>query len=252
MRILLFTGGGKNLLEVYMNMAHLLHFGSRALRNFDDDKQGSGAKVRIQILKQLIMDKAKTQRLNQMNKKAREKHLNGNKPMMLVPGKGGKLYYCWTKKDCDFTGLKKQLIKQELKMLMEAELKINKSASHVDKQKIKKVHNNWGYALKIASEWFYKNCVGEAPAPDILLKDKENDVIGTDAATQKEKFKVENTLNFVVNCLLPSEENKEATRKLANQIEKGLILCLYKVYLLLFIYLTCDDDINRILCIMYR
>jgi hypothetical protein len=147
---LLFTGGGKNLLEVYMNMAHLLHFGSRALRNFDDDKQGSGAKVRIQILKQLIMDKAKTQRLNQRNKKAREKHLNGNKPMMLVPGKGGKLYYCWTKKDCDFEGLKKQLIKQELKMLLEAELKINKSdASHVDKlsdkQKIKKVHNNWGY-----------------------------------------------------------------------------------------------------------
>jgi hypothetical protein len=241
---LLFTGGGKNLLEVYMNMAHLLHFGSRALRNFDDDKQGSGAKVRIQILKQLIMDKAKTQRLNQRNKKAREKHLNGNKPMMLVPGKGGKLYYCWTKKDCDFEGLKKQLIKQELKMLLEAELKINKSdASHVDKlsdkQKIKKVHNNWGYALKIASEWFYKNCVGEAPtAPDILLKDKENDVIGTDAATQKEKFKVENTLNFVVNCLLPSEKNKEATRKLANQKEGTNFVFVQGILILFYLFLV--------------
>jgi len=227
---------------------------SKNCLNFDSKEDKRGAKFRVSVLKEFIMNCATEKRLSQRNEEEKKDHENGIKPLLLVPKKEDsikELYYFWDKKflsavaSCQgskgknnvLINYKNDLVNEEYLSVKNIIKETNGSTLN-ERDELVKIKKNWAYALQVARRWFNEYCKGEVVTAASVLKSKN---------TRKDKTveskKVENTLSFVVNCLLPLEKNKEATKNVANQKEgtnfvfvQGILIFFY---LFLVIYIVC-------------
>ena len=206
--------------KFYMDTIVVMQLFSGTLRNFDNLDNGNGAKLRLKVLQDFIMDAAKAKPLSKRNAEEREYHAAGRRPLLLVPPKSGTTpteYFVWDRNFCApkkskkgggdkvlkcklLSELKKALIKEEIGLLLKPKVKEAKE----------KIKTNWDYAFKIAIEWFYKHCRGEAVADE-----NKKSIFSRKSSKLKQPKKVykevADAIKFIEKCLLRLERNKKET-----------------------------------------
>ena len=236
-----------------MDSIRAMQCGSRAIRNFNSEKAGCGAKLRLQVIQQIMLNAATEKRLSKRNQDERKDHEDGTIPLILVPTKSGTPpcthYYVWDRKFCApstnpgggdnlLEALRKELVKQEFDSLVRIESS-SKGESSVKKcPKLKKflkeektrIQVNWNYAFKIAIEWFYQHCRG-GPVPELgKIASSDEKKKSTNDSKTKKNYKVQDPITFIHKCLLPLEENKLKTQTLNGQVEGENFIIVTGIY----------------------
>ncbi len=138
--------------KFYMDTIGTMQQLSETLRNFENLDNGNGAKLRLKVLQETIMDAAKAKPLSKRNAEERAAHASGRRPLLLVPPKSGtntpteyfvwdRVFYCKKGRgDNVLSKLNKALIKEEIELLKP---KMKEAKEEIKTKWKEKIKTNW-------------------------------------------------------------------------------------------------------------